>query len=312
VAITTPLPDVLVTTVLAYVGAPPLKGKFLWMSVQQFFSNPIDLCVYGEGNERIIGIVESASHTVRICRYDNLNLIRTIGNKEKNKYEAKSVQQIQQELNYPRGIIIDKDEIFISESPHSRIKIFNINGFWDRNIGEKEEERKLAYPTGLAIEKKNEKNEIFIAEVTTHCISVWNHKNGNLLRQWGKKGVDNADFNLGETFLCFSPNGEELYISDSGNNMIKVFNPKNGIFLRKFGEGKLRYPTGITMNNTHIYVVDNNERIVVFDMSGEMIKSFCSKGSKNGQLSGAFGITLTSDDQLIVADYGNSSLQWFQ
>jgi len=71
-------------------------------------------------------------------------------------------------------------------------------------------------------------------------------------------------------------------------------------------------PRGIAVNNTHLYVSDyDNYRIVVFNLSGELIKTFGTKGNGDGQLNSVFGIALTSD-RLIVADYSNNRVQWFQ
>jgi len=283
-----------------------LEGKFIRKSTISL-SGPIGVCVSSQGDsssssssDMIIAIVECRISRVSICGYNDLRVIRVLGT-------GTAGNGLQQFNNPHGGIVIHRDELFVTDCNNHRIQIFNLHsGVYNRTVGG---EGKVKWPIGLAIRG----DEMFITEMGYHRVSVWNHKNGNVIRQWGQRGSGDNDFHFGYSYLCLSPNGEELFVSDSNNNVIKVFNSNNGMFIRKFGKDQLNYPTGITVNNTHVYVADyNNNRIVVFNMSnGEMIKTFGSKGNGDGQFGGLYGITL-ANGQLIVADYSNGRIQWFQ
>jgi len=281
-------------------GTPLLEGKFERKTTISL-NGPRGIAIGGKGSDMIIAIVECGAHRVQIFRWNDLRVLRVIGTGKRGNGS--------QEFNCPcGGVVIQGEEIFVSDYNNHRVQVFNVhNGSYCRTIGG--DSSKLSYPVGLAIRG----DELFVIEYGNKRISVWNHKNGTILRQWGKEGKGDSEFAFTPySFLCLAPNGE-LLVSDSNNHVVKVFNPNNGQFIRKFGGGdQLQYPSGITVSNSHVYIAEGEKsRIVVYSLSGEFIKTWGSKGKGDGEFDSPRGI-LFVNDQLVVANReGKQNVQWF-
>ena len=77
------------------------------------------------------------------------------------------------------------------------------------------------------------------------------------------------------------------------------------------GDGKFKNPSGIAVNDTHIFVVDsNNQRIQIFTLAGAYVNKFGSSGAGNGQFSNPTGIAV-NDTHIFVIDRGNKRVQIF-
>ena len=60
-----------------------------------------------------------------------------------------------------------------------------------------------------------------------------------------------------------------------------------------------------------IVVEDNGACVSVLTPEGEKIRTFGTKGSGNGQLSDAWGVTVDKDDNIYLADSSNNRIQKF-
>jgi uncharacterized repeat protein (TIGR01451 family) len=93
--------------------------------------------------------------------------------------------------------------------------------------------------------------------------------------------------------------------------------PENAMFVSKFGspgigDGQLNNPFHLSVNNTgHIFVADfNNNRVQIFDASGNFKAKFGTFGSGDGQLSIPADV-ISNSTHIIVADQGNHRVQIF-
>ena len=75
----------------------------------------------------------------------------------------------------------------------------------------------------------------------------------------------------------------------------------------------LDHPRGTAINSKGqmIVVQGNGTCVSVLTPEGEKIRTFGSKGSENGQLSNAWGVTVDKDDNIYVADSSNHRVQQF-
>lgn len=143
---------------------------------------------------------------------------------------------------------------------------------------------------------------------------------------------------IGEDQLALFPGGQggagglalddegNLYVADTWNHQIKVFAP-TGELLNAWGgffdagddpgavdiqPGSFYGPRGIAIHDGLVYVTDTgNERVQVFDLSGEWVRSFGGLGSELGQLIEPVGIAVSEDGIVYVADSHNARIARF-
>ena len=77
--------------------------------------------------------------------------------------------------------------------------------------------------------------------------------------------------------------------------------------------GGLDQPWGVAVNKGgDIFVVEYGGHCVsIFSPAGEKIKSFGSRGSKNGQFNSPAGVAVDADDNILVVDFCNHRIQKF-
>ena len=74
----------------------------------------------------------------------------------------------------------------------------------------------------------------------------------------------------------------------------------------------LDHPRGTALNSKgQIIVVENGKCISVLTPNGEKIRTFGTRGSKNGQLQEAWGVAVDKNDNIYVVDRGNYRIQKF-
>ena len=92
-------------------------------------------------------------------------------------------------------------------------------------------------------------------------------------------------------------------------SVLPIFAKSPPTFLFKFGtfgsgDGQFNFPFGLAVDAAdRIIVTENfNNRVQIFDESGNFLSKFGSVGSGNGQFSGPRGIAVNSSSDIIVAD----------
>ncbi|KAI6653873.1 E3 ubiquitin-protein ligase TRIM71-like isoform X1, partial [Oopsacas minuta] len=146
------------------------------------------------------------------------------------------------ELNYPNGLALDGDKIYIADAHNSRIQIFSTEGKFIQEFGKGE----LQYPRGIALYKE----WVFISDWGLKAIYKFSKTNYKLIKS--VNGV--VSYPLG---LTTDTNGEVL-VADYYNNRIAVFS-SDLEYIREIGKDKLIKPRDVKINNNNIFVADNNE-----------------------------------------------------
>ena len=248
--------------------------------------------------------------------------------KWKNASEKNSVSQVSYELvnnwpelskgyklGQPTGIGIDKDDhIFVFHragriwtkpfpdsviSKNTVLELDNESGkiinSWGANY--------FIMPHGLTVDKQN---NIWLTDVGLHQIFKFSH-DGKLLMKLGVAkvpGNDSVHFNL-PTDIAVANDGS-FYVSDGyGNSRVVKFS-STGKYIKAWGTygdkpGEFIIPHGIAIdNNNTIYVADRkNNRIQLFDTSGNFIKEL----KNDVHVEQLPSIAIDKADHLFAIDY---------
>jgi DNA-binding beta-propeller fold protein YncE len=132
-------------------------------------------------------------------------------------------------------------------------------------------------------------------------------KDGKLLKQWGKKGRGEGEFNLPHA-ICLDAKGRVL-VGDRENNRIQVFDA-DGKFLAQWKEGGA--PFGLALAGNRLFVADGRSHwIKVLDLDGKPLGRWGEKGSGPGQLNLPHMLTVDSRGAVYVAEVTGQRIQKF-
>ena len=124
----------------------------------------------------------------------------------------------------------------------------------------------------------------------------------------GKKGKGKNEFDaLG---LFFDENTQRIYIADCGNGRVQVMSLQ-GEFITSFGQDTLKNPSGISVNEDHIFVTDVGHDSVFKFCKNTRELLYSTKGSKELQLSGPNGLCTDTNGDVYVADCWNNRIVIF-
>jgi peptidylamidoglycolate lyase len=246
----------------------------------------------------------------------------------KNASERNSVSQVTYELvnswpelskgyklGQPTGIGIDKDDhIFVFHrtgrkwttpfpdsliSQNTVLELDNESGkiinSWGANY--------FIMPHGLTVDKQN---NVWLTDVGLHQIFKFSH-DGKLLMKLGiakVPGKDSLHFNL-PTDIAVADDGS-FYVSDGyGNSRVVKFS-SNGKYIKEWGvygskPGEFIIPHGIAIDqNNTIYVADRqNNRVQLFDTTG----NFLMELKNNVQVEQLPSIAIDNSNHLFAIDY---------
>ncbi|KAI6653476.1 RING finger protein nhl-1-like, partial [Oopsacas minuta] len=145
-------------------------------------------------------------------------------------------------LDFPGGLALDGDKIYIADTDNNRIQIFSTEGKFIHEFGKGQ----LVYPHGIALHN----DWVFISDWGLNNVFKFSKTNYKLIKSV-KEGV------ISPLGLTTDTNGEVL-VADSYNNRIAVFS--SGLkYIREIGKDKLLFPHDVEINNNNIFVAGNNE-----------------------------------------------------
>lgn len=141
-----------------------------------------------------------------------------------------------------------------------------------------------------------------IAAACKTTVTVWS-KEGKLLIEHGRNMFKFAKW------IAARSTGE-LIVTDTDDDSVKVISP-GGQQITKLPHS-FKSPTGIACDsNDNIIVADWNDKIRVFDAENNLIHTFGSKGSANGELDFPYGLAIDREDNIVVADMWNDRISLF-
>jgi tripartite motif-containing protein 71 len=168
---------------------------------------------------------------------------------------------------HPYQVWIAPDgHVFVADSANDRVQVLTPSLDFHCFVGVGQ----LSRPTGVCADD----DIIVVSEWQAHRISVFNRRDGALLRHFGSLGSGDGQLRF-PYGLCFMSGHRHVAVADlGGNHRVSVFSV-DGEFIRHVGVGQLRSPTGVACSAFDELVVADygNDRVVVFSASGELLKT---------------------------------------
>ena len=144
-------------------------------------------------------------------------------------------------------------------------------------------------------------------------------------RYWGERGGGEGEFdfatvteNDASTSITLLPDGELIVVGDGNNHRVQVFDGSRG-YLRSIGrlgreDRQFVNPCCVTVDAEHrIWVVDTAQaEVQVFDADGELLLTFGSPGSGDGELARPGGPFIDLDtNEVYIPDFANRRVSVF-
>jgi DNA-binding beta-propeller fold protein YncE len=176
----------------------------------------------------------------------------------------------------PRQVWIAPDDfVFVADYSNNRVQVLTPSLDFHAFIGVGH----LNLPAGVCANA-----DVIMVSVHgrgAHCISVFNRRDGTLLRRFGCSGSDDGQLHFPHG-LCFSSGHRHVAVADFNNYRVSVFSLE-GEFVRHVGVGVLKHPQGVACSAFGELVVADwgNKRVVVFGAGGEMLMAM-GRGSFTG------------------------------
>ena len=163
----------------------------------------------------------------------------------------------------------------------------------------------LVAPYGIAF---NNREEMIVSECRGHRVSIL-YTRGQKIRTFGSLGDSPHQMN-GPAGVATDDSGN-IYVSSlhklqkftSTGELIKCVGRRGG------KEGEF-VPRGLTLRDNLVYVCDrNNNRIQVFDLDLNFVRSIGSHGSGRGEFDRPFDVKFDTAGNMYVADRSNGRVQ---
>ncbi len=219
------------------------------------------------------------------------------------------------EFNDPIGIAVSDTEVYVSDSRHRKIQVFDFDGNFRRAFGEKE----LGRPMNLTIHEQ----ELYVADYWNDKIFIYS-LDGKLRRSIGQAGKGPFEFD-GVAGVAVNNKGE-LFVADFSNQRIQHLRA-NGEFIEQWGTtkkvgikaGEMNYPTDVAIAaDGSLYVADGyNDRIQVFSSEGEFLHKWGGpfalniSGSGPGWFATVSSVAIGPQGNVFATDFYNNRVQKF-
>lgn len=165
-------------------------------------------------------------------------------------------------------------------------------------------------PTDIAVASNG---DLYVSDGYGNSRIVKFSKEGKFLREWGKKGTGEGEFNLPHSIALDSSG--RVIVADRENNRIQVFTPE-GQFIAQWNEKIWQgsgAPWGLAIvPNSGIFMADGrHNRVLKLDIDGRVLGYFGSPGKLPGQFAFAHHLAVSKRGEIYVAEILNWRVQKF-
>lgn len=207
------------------------------------------------------------------------------------------------------GLRIDRDgNVWLTDIGTHLVLKFDPEGKLLLTLGKKGEPGdtpdKFNKPTDVAVAANG---DVFVSDGYGNSRVVKFSRDGKYLKEWGKKGTGEGEFNL--PHAIFLDAAGRVCVGDRENNRIQVFDA-DGKFLTQWPESGA--PFGLYLTKDRVLVADGRAHGVrILDLQGKPLVRWGEKGKEVGQLEVPHWICADSQGAIYVAEVGGQRVQKF-
>jgi DNA-binding beta-propeller fold protein YncE len=175
-----------------------------------------------------------------------------------------------------------------------------------RKAGDNDTKFAFNRPTGLSFKPNG---DFYVSDGYVNSRVVEYSKEGKYIRQWGRKGKGDGDFDLVHD-VALDKQGR-VYVADRNNSRVQVFDA-DGKFLNKWTEVGQPWGLAYSEKENAMYIADGqSNRIVKSNLDGQVLGVLGQFGKMPGDLDFPHHIALDSDGSIYVAEIKNWRVQKF-
>lgn len=207
------------------------------------------------------------------------------------------------------GLRIDRDgNVWITDIGSHLVMKFSAEGKLLLTLGQKDQAGDTAdrfnKPTDVAVAADG---TIYVSDGYGNSRVVKFSKDGKYLKEWGKKGKGEGEFNLPHAIFLDAKG--LVHVGDRENNRIQVFDTE-GKFLSQWKESGAPY--GLHLTSDRVLVADGRAHGVnVLDLRGKRLGGWGEKGMEPGQFNVPHWICADSQGAIYVAEVTGKRVQKF-
>ncbi|MFN7920689.1 MAG: peptidyl-alpha-hydroxyglycine alpha-amidating lyase family protein [Bryobacteraceae bacterium] len=175
-----------------------------------------------------------------------------------------------------------------------------------RGPGDNETKYAFNQPTGLAFRPNG---DFYVSDGYGNSRVIEYNGQGEFLRQWGKKGTGDGEFDLVHD-VTLDKQGR-VYVADRANSRVQVFDAQ-GKFLAKWTSVGQPWGIAYAEKENAMYIADGRDnRVVKANLDGQVLGVLSGFGKAVGKLDFAHHIAVDSEGSIYVAEIKNWRVQKF-
>jgi DNA-binding beta-propeller fold protein YncE len=168
---------------------------------------------------------------------------------------------------FPGQVFVAPDDfVFVADCSNNRVQVLTPTLDFHSFVGVGH----LLFPVGVCASA----DVVVVAEIVSHRVSVFNRRDGALLRRFGSSGDGDGQLRQPRG-LCFMSGDRHVAVVNHWSSRVSVFSV-DGQFIRHVGVSVLTRPEGVACSSFDELVVADtgNDRVVVFSDVGELLMTF--------------------------------------
>src|SRR5262249_35632843 len=160
----------------------------------------------------------------------------------------------------PRDIAVDAlNNLYVADTGNKRIRVYDMQGNWQYDIGPGDTKVQLNEPVGLAID--NETGDLYIADTWNKRVQVYNSRTRQFTRSWSVPAWGPTTESGNRPYLALDKNRRYVFVTDPDGGRIMVFDTK-GTPIMTFGK-QSDVLGGIAISKSgQVFVADANNGVV--------------------------------------------------